>query len=51
MYPAEVVMQVVERNRCNVAFDLLARGVRQPSEATHVNSHREILLLNEESNE
>lgn len=42
---AEVVIHEMERNGMSVILDLLAEGVRQPSEAAHVHPHGQVLAL------
>jgi len=45
--PAEVVMQEIKRNHVTVVLKFLAESVRQPREAPHRHTHREILALHE----
>src|SRR6478672_2243355 len=49
MNAAKVVIHVVNRQRSNMMFDLLGECVRQPSEASHMHPHREILALDKTS--
>ena len=45
MHAAKVVVHVEQRNHRDVIVELLAEGIRQPSEAAHIHSHVEILAL------
>jgi len=42
----KIVVHVVQRNRVNVVFKLLAETIGQPRESTHAHSHREVLAFN-----
>ena len=46
MNAAEIAMHMEQRQHSDVIFELLAKGVRQPGEASHVHPHIEILSLN-----
>jgi hypothetical protein len=43
MNPAEVVVNMEQRHRVNVVFDLFGKAIRQAGEAAHLHSHVEIL--------
>src|ERR1039458_7010524 len=46
MNAAEIAMHMEQRQHSDVIFELLAKGVRQPGEASHIHPHIEILSLN-----
>ena len=46
MNPAKIVVLEVQRDRVGVVLNFLGEGIRQPSKAVHLHSHREVLLLN-----
>ena len=45
MYPDETVVHVVDRQRCDVIFDLLGECIGKSGEAADLHLHREILAL------
>lgn len=47
MNPAEVVVHEVQGDGVRVVLRLLAESVRQPREAAHRHTHREVLALHE----
>lgn len=41
----EVVPDGIERDHMGVVLEFLRKGVREPGEAAHLHSHREVLAL------